>query len=59
VKNQARKRSQEGWGSKEEFNFLTRLVRREIKKWRQHSWDERTAALNTKDGSIWRLARSI
>jgi hypothetical protein len=37
VKNQARKRFQEGWGSKEEFNFLTRLVRREIKKWRQHS----------------------
>jgi hypothetical protein len=58
-KNQARKRYQEGWGSKEDYNFLTRLVGREIKKWRQHSWDERTAALSTKDGSIWRLARSI
>ena len=38
MKNQARKRYQEGWGSKEDFNFLTRLVGREIKKWRQHSW---------------------
>jgi hypothetical protein len=32
VTNQARKRYQEVWGSKEEFNFLICLVRREIKK---------------------------
>ena len=59
LKNQARKRYQEGWGSKPDLNSLTRLVGREIKKWRQQSWDERTAALNPKDGSIWRVARSI